>query len=32
MVGQLYHCLQHHKVFDEQEAFPTGLVLAENAA
>jgi hypothetical protein len=32
MIGQLHHCLQYHKLFDEQEAFPTGPVLAENAA
>ncbi|WP_405851234.1 IS110 family transposase [Streptomyces sp. NBC_00090] len=32
MIGQLHHCLQHHKLFDEREAFATGLVLTENAA
>ncbi|WP_406502156.1 transposase [Streptomyces sp. NBC_01590] len=25
MLGQLYHCLQHHKLFDEQTAFPVEL-------
>ncbi|MEU9421259.1 IS110 family transposase [Streptomyces sp. NPDC048272] len=25
MLGQLYYCLQHHTVFDEQTAFPTEL-------
>lgn len=23
MIGQLYHCLQHRKLFDEATAFPT---------
>lgn len=23
MLGQLYHCLQHHTLFDEHTAFPT---------
>ncbi len=32
MIGQLHHCLQHHKLFDEHEAFPTGPVLVEDAA
>jgi transposase len=26
MIGQLYHCLQHRKLFDEHTAFPTELV------
>ncbi|MFI1184557.1 hypothetical protein ACH4UT_34225 [Streptomyces sp. NPDC020799] len=25
MIGQLYRCLQHHTLFDEQTAFPTAL-------
>nr|WP_311736810.1 IS110 family transposase [Streptomyces sp. TLI_185] len=25
MIGQLYHCLQHRKLFDEQTAFPVEL-------
>lgn len=25
MIGQLYHCLQHHALFDEAVAFPTPL-------
>ena len=25
MLGQLYHCLQHHTVFDENTAYPTEL-------
>ncbi|GGV58058.1 hypothetical protein GCM10010245_91210 [Streptomyces spectabilis] len=25
MIGQLYYCLQHHQLFDEQTAFPTEL-------
>jgi transposase len=28
MIGQLYHCIQHHKPFDEQTAFPTRLAAA----
>ncbi|MFD9115248.1 IS110 family transposase, partial [Streptomyces bottropensis] len=28
MLGQLYHCLQHHELFDEQTAFPTELTAA----
>ncbi|QHA02132.1 IS110 family transposase [Streptomyces broussonetiae] len=28
MIGQLYHCLQHRKVFDENTAFPTELAAA----
>lgn len=28
MIGQLYHCLQHHKLFDEQTAFPIQLTTA----
>ena len=28
MLGQLYHCLQHHKPFDEQTAFPARLAVA----
>ncbi|MFG2379343.1 IS110 family transposase [Streptomyces sp. NPDC048504] len=28
MIGQLYHCLQHRKLFDEQTAFPTELAAA----
>ncbi|MEZ0070526.1 transposase [Streptacidiphilus sp. MAP12-20] len=26
MIGQLYHCLQNHLVFDEAQAFPTKLL------
>ena len=25
MIGQLYHCLQHRKLFEEETAFPTQL-------
>ncbi|MET8538524.1 hypothetical protein ABZV67_44355, partial [Streptomyces sp. NPDC005065] len=25
MLGQLYHCLQDHELFDEDTAFPTSL-------
>ncbi|MGP4084524.1 hypothetical protein [Streptomyces sp. KR55] len=28
MIGQLYHCLQHRKLFDEDTAFPTELTAA----
>lgn len=28
MIGQLYHCLQHRKLFDEKTAFPTELAAA----
>lgn len=28
MIGQLYHCLQNHELFDEQTAFPTQLAVA----
>ncbi|MGW7759063.1 IS110 family transposase [Streptomyces violaceusniger] len=28
MIGQLYHCLQHSKLFDENTAFPTELAAA----
>jgi hypothetical protein len=28
MIGQLHHCLQHHKLFDEHTAFPTQLTAA----
>ena len=28
MTGQLYHCLQHCKLFDEHMAFPSELVAA----
>ncbi|MEN8651664.1 IS110 family transposase [Streptomyces sp. 21So2-11] len=28
MIGQLYHCLQHNKLFDEEAAFPTLLAAA----
>ena len=28
MLGQLYHCLQHHTLFDEQTAFPAALAAA----
>ncbi|MEU6072158.1 IS110 family transposase [Streptomyces sp. NPDC047082] len=28
MLGQLYHCLQEHELFDEQTAFPTALAAA----
>jgi transposase len=28
MLGQLYHCLQKHELFDEQAAFPTPLAAA----
>ncbi|MGW0772042.1 IS110 family transposase [Streptomyces sp. NPDC002676] len=28
MIGQLYHCLQHRKLFDENTAFPTELAAA----
>ncbi|MFI0772717.1 IS110 family transposase [Streptomyces sp. NPDC021218] len=28
MIGQLYHCLQHRKLFDEHTAFPTELAAA----
>lgn len=28
MIGQLYHCLQHRKLFDEQTAFPAELAAA----
>jgi hypothetical protein len=28
MLGQLYHCLQHNKLFDEQAAFPIQLATA----
>jgi transposase len=28
MLGQLYHCLQHRKLFDEQTAFPAELAVA----
>ncbi|MFI1154106.1 IS110 family transposase [Streptomyces sp. NPDC020817] len=32
MIGQLHHCLQHHKLFDEREAFSTAPSPVENAA
>ncbi|MFF7756253.1 IS110 family transposase, partial [Streptomyces sp. NPDC007971] len=28
MLGQLYHCLQNRKLFDEDTAFPTALAEA----
>jgi hypothetical protein len=28
MIGQLYHCLQKHELFDEQAAFPVQLAAA----
>lgn len=28
MIGQLYHCLQNHTLFDESTAFPTELPVA----
>ncbi|WEB40584.1 IS110 family transposase [Streptomyces yunnanensis] len=28
MIGQLYHCIQNHELFDEQAAFPTQLAVA----
>lgn len=28
LLGQLYHCLQHHKLFDEPTAFPAPLTAA----
>lgn len=28
MLGQLYHCLQHHRLFDEDTAFPAALARA----
>ncbi|WP_189177679.1 IS110 family transposase [Streptomyces lasiicapitis] len=28
LLGQLYHCIQHHQLFDEQTAFPTPLAAA----
>ncbi|MFE6156906.1 IS110 family transposase, partial [Streptomyces sp. NPDC057889] len=28
MIGQLYHCLQHRKLFDENTAFPNELAAA----
>jgi len=28
LLGQLYHCLQHQKLFDEQTAFPVPLTAA----
>lgn len=28
MIGQLYHCLHHRKLFDENTAFPTELAAA----
>ncbi|MFE2967043.1 IS110 family transposase [Streptomyces sp. NPDC059340] len=28
MIGQLYHCLQKHELFDEQAAFPASLAAA----
>lgn len=32
MIGQLYHCLQKRKLFDEQSAFPTPPTQGETAA
>ncbi|WP_373433718.1 hypothetical protein [Streptomyces sp. CS113] len=32
MIGQLCHCLQHRKLFDENTAFPAAPVLAVSAA
>lgn len=32
MIGQLCHCLQQHKLFDEQMAFPAPPELAVGAA
>jgi hypothetical protein len=32
MIGQLYHCLQHRKLFDENTAFPTSGQKMESAA
>ncbi|MFD9525160.1 IS110 family RNA-guided transposase [Streptomyces goshikiensis] len=32
MIGQLYHCLQQHKLFDEQAAFPAPPAIEVNAA
>jgi hypothetical protein len=29
MIGQLYHCLQHRKLFDENTAFPVSSALVE---
>nr|WP_281397430.1 hypothetical protein [Streptomyces lunaelactis] len=31
MIGQLYHCLQHRELFDEQSAFPAPLPAAAAA-
>jgi hypothetical protein len=28
MLGQLYYCLQHHELSEEQTAFPTELAVA----
>jgi hypothetical protein len=28
MIGQLYHCIQHCKLFDEPTAFPAELAAA----
>lgn len=28
MIGQLYHCLQNHELFDEQVAFPVPFAAA----
>lgn len=28
MIGQLYHCLQYRKLFDESTAFPAELAAA----
>lgn len=32
MIGQLYHCLQHRKLFDENTAFPASPGLDVSAA
>lgn len=32
MIGQLYHCIQHRTLFDEDTAFPTPVELAVSAA
>jgi hypothetical protein len=32
MLGQLYHCLQQHELFDEQTAFPSTAAEALEAA
>jgi transposase len=32
MIGQLYHCLQHNRTYDETVAFPEGSVASQAAA